>query len=153
MLSISERLLLLNQYRILEMVDTGQKDGWRKAQMIVEHGYEEEYHSLFGCIGESELSRARCKKVQDILDMYQAMRGANPSIEFPGFDANNETAEYFYARFLVGDGRWVDLQTKHGLNSHVSKLPQYSRMLEVWKACNDPVELTKLDVERILATK
>jgi hypothetical protein len=45
-LSKTERLILLNQYRILEKVDPGQANSWRNAAEIVDNGYTLEYDSL-----------------------------------------------------------------------------------------------------------
>ncbi len=57
---------------------------------------------------------------------------------FRGFDGNEETVEWVYARYLIYDlGKWRELKEtdEDGLNSHGSGpgLDGYRRMLKVWQ--------------------
>jgi uncharacterized protein YfbU (UPF0304 family) len=57
-----------------------------------------------------------------------------------------------YARFLEGQGRWADViqgNAGHGVDS----LDEYERMIEEWKKSPDKVNLTKDDIQRIVAAQ
>src|ERR1700683_906737 len=92
-----ERLILANQFRILEHVDPDEASRCHEACEILENGYTLEYKSLVSNF-DDDVPEATCSEVIDILDMYRALKKAfrelpdgsvNPSdVEFRGFDGN-----------------------------------------------------------------
>jgi uncharacterized protein YfbU (UPF0304 family) len=144
-LSLETRWILTNQYRLLERLDPDAGDECRQAIRILEHGYELEYSALTESFLDP-MSEDECLEVYDILDMHRQLcvsydnladkSGLDENaISFRGFDGNNETTAFVYARFLIGDlGKWTELAgAGDHLNSHAPVIDGYRRMLEVWR--------------------
>jgi uncharacterized protein YfbU (UPF0304 family) len=147
--SKKERWLYSNLLRLLEAAFPTDADDLAVHREALEEGYELHYAWLFERFWEG-LSPPECKEVIDILDMYRAITFSlqtQPNREelekslwypFPGFDGNNETAQMAYCRYFVHRlGRFQELAV-HGertdFNSHMPMLPQYRRMLELWRS-------------------
>ena len=99
--------------------------------------------------GEGE-NPPHVKLVLDTLDMYQFLQdaydqfdaeqrevvaavGIGGTLEFPGFDGNNETDYSRAARYLVNDlDRFARLRGSVDTNSLGPSVPMYARMLEVF---------------------
>ena len=161
-LSHAERLILANQYRMLEALDPEDAAFYEEARTIVEHGYELHYRGLPGPVLQETLSSDECREVLDILSMFTALNysyeklpdkaGIEPQhIQFLGFDGNNETKQMTYARFycLSGGGRFPEVSRGDDFNSHFPMLPQYRRMLAEWKKSEDTNQLSAEDILRI----
>jgi uncharacterized protein YfbU (UPF0304 family) len=162
-LTLNERVLLANQYRMLKALDPDEAAHYELLCEILESGYVIEYSLISEHFVEEEYSRESCREVQDILDMhrmmmntYRAMADKSgvdvDALDFKGFDGNDEGREYGYADFLINkQGRWAEFK-KDDLNTHSSMLEHYRRMLESWDKSADKMHLTKDDLVRILAS-
>lgn len=159
-LSRKERLILYNQYRILENVDAENKDAYRAAQEVLAQGFAYHYSGLAEDIEEDTLSAEECREVLDILSMFRALKfsGHAPAdvhpedMEFSGFDVNEETKQYVYANFYMGVwNKFPELHDAQGgcPNSHRNTLPEYRKMLAEWQASENKHKLTEDDVRRI----
>jgi uncharacterized protein len=160
-LTLKERLLLANQYLILEKLYPNEADRYAQFRKALQNGYVQAYGELTQWFSEDELSTEECRKVMDILDMYRVMRAAHArlsdraaitehDVTFPGFDGNNESKHFSYAKYLIEDcGRWEEFKGCD-LNTHSEMMPVYDRMLAAWNQSKDQVELTREDVLRIL---
>lgn len=143
-----QRLILINQYRILSLLDEDNRDGFDKVIKALESGYEAEISNLVSDSAYGWLDKQECYFVGDVLDMYahiedsigqmgpgEAAKAAKlPWIDFKGFDGNNEAAYMGYVHYLiVEDGRWA--YTKFGkqktFNSHMPSIDKYRSMVEV----------------------
>jgi uncharacterized protein len=69
-LSMTERLILRNQYRILEKLYPNESESYSQFQRILESGYEMHYLEMFQTIDEDIMPREQSKEVLDILSMY-----------------------------------------------------------------------------------
>jgi uncharacterized protein YfbU (UPF0304 family) len=159
-LSKTERLILTNQYRILEKLFPSESESYSQFQKILENGYQLHYCEIFQNINEEPMPREQSREVLDILNMYQEMNncydrlddksGIDPQdLKFPGFDGNNETELLSYARYYVEDlGRYSRLGITY-FNSHHPTIEMYRRMLEEYRKATIAVQ--KDDVIRILA--
>ncbi len=142
-----ERLLLYNQYLILEALYPDEAKGFQEKREIIECGYESHYNDLNLGIIEAPVSVEVSGEVMDILDMYAFLKSSyskldNPrdinekQIEFDGFDGNNESDRLAYARFLIlTQGRWKELRDGRpgfDFNSHYQTIDIYRRMLKAW---------------------
>jgi len=157
----NERLLLSNQFRILQRLVPEEAAGYEQAVKILERGYTFEYGGLLEPFSD-ELGFDECREVMDILDMHRMLNDAYRKLEdqtgidpnalkFRGFDGNQETEQMGYARFLIRDqGKWDELLHTE-LNSHYPTLPSYRSMLQQWRASKDQYALTKDDLIRISA--
>jgi uncharacterized protein YfbU (UPF0304 family) len=163
-LTLNERLALRNQYEILHRLEPG--GGWDKKREIVERGWTMDYASLVEVLSD-ELSPEDCSKVVDILDLYSALQSALSALEdktgieprhtlFPGFDGNDahECRLMAYARFLERDGRFVHVKRRPGaenFNGHHRYLEQYDQMLEAWIPLGKIHELSREQIQSLIA--
>jgi hypothetical protein len=157
-----ERLILTNQYRILEKLDPNQVRYYKEAREILEGGFTLSYNELASNI-DQEMSEAKCHEVRDVLDLYRALKKALRELPegslapedatFKGFDGNEESEHYAYARFLIEtQGKWEESKDAD-LNSRGPMLEQYRPMVEGWKQSTKKWDLTAEDVARILDQK
>lgn len=159
-LTIKDRLILANQYQILELLDNKQSKYYANLQTILMRGYVGHYSELVTAFNEDQLTAEQCAEVRDILQMYRMLgnaykelsdkTGIDPEhIKFAGFDQNEEPTHYSYASFLIEDQRrWQE--AAGDINSHFPNLVTYRDMLREWKASKHPHELTREDVLRII---
>lgn len=160
-LDFKDRLILANQYRILEKVDPENAESYKRVISILERGYEREYKFIDTRIDHSTVSIEQCNEVCDILDMYRSLRGSyhelsdNSGIDardivFPGFDGNNESEYLSYARFLNSTDGYTE---SPAINSHMPTLDTYRRMLQAFKPYRSKYPLTKDAIQEVLAAR
>lgn len=166
-LSKTERLLLANQYKILEALYPEEAADYADARKIVESGYVLDYPQLFHSV-DHEVPRETSEHVLDVLSMYRAIHFSNAKLpkaeRLPeadvaviGFDGNNESDELLYAKYFTKDGEKFSELTRGGKheipNSHHPTREMYVRMLREWRTSADKNELTRKDIDRILAAR
>jgi uncharacterized protein YfbU (UPF0304 family) len=154
-LSRIERLLLFNQYRILEVLVPDLTDTYRMYQEILENGFEFEYDEILKNIYKETLSEEDSKQIIKVLVMYQALRRSGlPEEEttFGGYDGNNETDFMSYVDFLyLAQGKFRDvIPSRDRINSHTPMKDAYRRMLAKWREYREDRELTKEHAQEIL---
>lgn len=159
-LTVKDRMILANQYRILEKVDPDNAESYHRAVKILEQGYELDYESIDGLIDRNTVSVEKCREVYDILDMYLRLGDSYNKlgdktgieardIQFPGFDGNNEGEYLSYGEFLHSQRKYEELPMR---NSHLPSLDIYRRMLEAFQQFkNKP--LAKADIQTIIAAR
>lgn len=145
-ISKSDRLVLINQYRILSNLDKSEADHYEELIKILESGYAIFYSQLDEWISD-EMPEEESRLVLDVLDLYRAIEDVKRASKdsrllthsysyFKGFDGNNETEHMGFCRFLIEkQGKFQEqkqyLLKNDNLNSHVPMREKYSRMLEV----------------------
>lgn len=72
-LSKVERLMLVNQYLILEGLYPDEKEFYANNRKAIEEGFELHYSDLFAGISDKTLTEKECREVLDILDMFRAI--------------------------------------------------------------------------------
>ena len=160
-LSPVERLMLANQFRILNAVDPDYASFMDLEKKIeaLESGFEVEYASVLGRFGEDTLASEECLLVNDMMLLatwlleYKGKTSLKVE-EFAhlGFDGNNEAEHLAYARFLYkhhGEDKGFP-GVKAIFNSHHQTLPRYRRMVAEWIARGRDTA-TEADVAAILA--
>ena len=156
-LSKTDRLMLINQFRILEILDKDNTEDHLRHATILREGFAGEYYDVFSGIAE-ELSREECGEVLDTLKMYSALQHAHETagsgeisadeVRFPGYCGNNESRRRSYCKFLAEDLSVVAEEphfTAHGPYSET-----YGRMLTAWRAI-DSGERGRLTAEQVRA--
>jgi uncharacterized protein YfbU (UPF0304 family) len=158
-----ERLLLMNQYRILSLLDQSNADHYDKLHDELKNGYVASYQDdLFAGILDG-LSLEQCAFVVEVMSMYEALQRCYDALDdkqgieeertkFPGFDSNYEPAHLGYARFVVErEGRFSHLKTfSADFISHTPMVDEYRRMTDVWKLAGNRYDLTRDDITAIL---
>ncbi len=163
-LSIKDRLILVNQYKILKMLDEEEEEPrYDELIEILVNGYEIFYSNFVEYFLETP--RADSRLVFDVLDMYRAIENykrENPKdIEimkhhyghFVGFDGNDEAGLLLFLKFLLEKQRKYDEELAYrestgDFNSHAPTIKKYSQMLEKWKELGKKFELSR---EAVLA--
>lgn len=165
-LSLKERLLLANQYRILELLDPDHAAKHADNRQILAGAVETHYVTLLEDFSNAinlEVSR----EVMDILAMFSRLRlsyehldGANTldqhAIAFSGFHPQFEHEMLSYAQFYMkklGRHRWLSDGVGDGLESSMPMLDIYRRMLAEWKAIGMAKVLDNSEINRIVAAR
>lgn len=147
-LTEKERLILYNQYEILKRLDSDGEEYYNVKQEILINGFKANYNDLvYGFMQETPVEVSEF--VIDVLQMYSILndsyRQLNEEdrneidlydISFKGFDGNEETDYYVYAKFFLEDlGRFDELKESehYAINSHRNMIDKYRRMLSYWE--------------------
>lgn len=165
-LSKLDRLIMSNQYRILEKLIPEEAEYYERNRKAIEEGYTLHYEQLTEFLYD-ELAEEQCKEVLDILDMYRALTFSFQRLEdktgikeyyikFPGFDGNDELESKMmgYTRYFINDlNRFDELRDDSRFpdyNSHCKMLGIYRRMLEEWKRSGNKHDLSKEEIIKII---
>lgn len=161
-LSDVERLMLSNQYQILDLLKPGQ--GYGEISEQLRNGHERLYSQIFDSF-EPIFPRKDASHVYDVLDMYRALGNsrfqlpetdqadfAESDMVFPGYDGNNESDHLSFSHALAVNGKWQEsFPDGVGINSHSQQIEVYERMLAVWRGMDKSFNLTKDQMKEILA--
>jgi uncharacterized protein YfbU (UPF0304 family) len=161
-LSMTERLILVNQYLILEALYPGDAKDYALARRAIASGYEMAYDWHAPHINPDVATESEGTEVLNILDMFTALKDAwdalptKPAIdtwrvEFMGFDGNNEVKQLGLARYLQAEDKFPEHLSKPSkdLNSHAPALGRYRDMLSEWENSADKYNLTEAEIVRI----
>jgi uncharacterized protein len=140
-----DRLILINQYRILASLNKNEADHYQELISILENGYAIFYSQLDEWISD-EMPEEEGRFVLEVLDLYRAIEDVKRASKdsrllahhysfFRGFDGNNETEHMSFCRFLIEtQGKYQEqkqyLLKNDNLNSHMPMIEKYSRMLD-----------------------
>lgn len=169
-ISKTHRILLINQYKILGLLDEENKDHYDNLVEIYEMGYTKLYHLEDGNHPAEELSDDAQSFVWDVLDMYDRIgvhMEKNPSecekIEshicsaFGGFDGNHETCLMSFAQYLVEREGYYDSIKKarkqrrlSSFNTHGPMSKKYRAMLGQFKKIKGKGDWTEEEVLQVL---
>ncbi len=144
-LSITNKLIITNQFKILEKLYPDDANYYSKCREAIEEGYTLDYSNSVICFSE-ELSEDECREVHKILTMYSSIMASykeaedkedleESDIKFSGFDGNYEINQYGYVSYLFRHDLYKDLSEGKGdidVNSHYKMLNRYREMLEIW---------------------
>lgn len=146
-LTIIERQILSNQFKILSKIAEMSEEGEYEAQEylrkseIAENGYSGEYHEVFD-VDSDEIPFEICEETSKILNMFRRINNAISElnddekaelnlkkISFEGFDGNNDP-HYHYMSYIVNHlEKWGEYKDSY-LNSHSSfTIQKYRKML------------------------
>ena len=163
-LSRSERLLLVNQYLILEKLYPEDAEHYAQGRKALEEGYERHYAELTNNLYDG-VSEECCQEIVDILDMFRSLQfyyekledksGIDEKlIQFPGFDGNDESVELRYVQYHLEDlGNYKELsESSHnvGFNSHEPLLDTYRSMLRTWKESKNKLKLSREEIFKLI---
>ena len=152
MLTWTERMMLHNQFRILELLDPARAEEYQQKQEIVGKGYEPLYATLNENVSGEPPPKSVAQEVHEILELFSTLSSSaqrvgfadgGRQIKFPGFDGNHEPDHYGYAVFLIEkQGKWPEHRAE-SYNSHEPMRPKFLRMIEAWKKHRRAPELDR----------
>jgi uncharacterized protein len=158
MLTWTERVMLHNQFRILELLDPSRAEEYQQKQDIVGKGYEALYATLNENVSGEPAPRSVSEEVHEILELFRTLHNssrtigsteASPLIRFQGFDSDKEPDHYGYAIFVIEkQGLWPEHRAE-SYSSHAPMLPKYSRMIEAWRRVGRTRDLGRDQLEEI----
>jgi uncharacterized protein YfbU (UPF0304 family) len=163
-LNIKERLQLSYQLMILEKLYPDEQEYFANHRKAIEDGYQLHYDWITENLSKG-LTKEECKFVIDVLDMYASLYFSVrdlkdsdltiESVQFPGFDGNNEIMFMAYTKYFIEDlDRFEEIQksTKGYYNSHMRMIPQYNKMLPIWKKykIDSRYKLTEENIKELL---
>lgn len=140
-----ERQLLINQYKILSLLDGENSYEYDRKIQTLESGLLGFYDEVFS--GREETAKEIEKETGDVLSMFRHLEHAVAtlpadqqqqfSFSFKGFDGNNDP-HYSVARFLIEQRGMYDEHAGKNLNSHTrTTLMQYRKMLALYDSLTD----------------
>lgn len=163
-LSAAERLILANQYRILQRLETKPRNDYERSIEILENGYTEYYGFVVQYLEIDPFPVSIATEVHDILAMFAQLQWVKDSLydptltesplyQFWGFDGNNSSRHLEYAQFLHKMREFKDLDDLLLLNSHSDNIETYRAMVAAWKSLPEGrwgLQMTTEDVRSIL---
>jgi uncharacterized protein YfbU (UPF0304 family) len=160
-----DRILLINQYRILASLNPTESDRYEELIEVLERGYKVFYSMVDDWVSE-DVPVEKSILVFDILNIYRWVedfkRGnlsqailQHPFTIFRGFDGNEESEYLGFARFLIGQqGKFAEqkqyLKNNDNLNSHFPMIEKYRKMIARWKEMNSPYQMNEQQIISIL---
>jgi len=166
-LTPKDRLILVNQYKILEALgpDEDEVVEYAKAREILRNGYASEIADLFTGITESYVSHKTSLEVCDVLLMFDNIYFAieqvgddeiehSSSLQFSGYDIHGEDEHLKYCTFRLNQPDFTNrIKNKSGnYNSPRPMIDTYNRMVKAWRESVEPPKLTRDDLVRIAAS-
>ena len=164
-LSKKDRVILINQYQILSILDTQQASYYEELIEILTSGYQIFYSMIDEWI-DDDIPEEDGRFVLDVLSLYRAIEAYKRSNEneeisshswgyFQGFDGNNETSHMLFARFLImKQGKFPEqeqyLSQNDSCNSHRTTISKYTNMIAKWDEFSRSYELTSSQTLEIL---
>lgn len=158
-----ERLVLMNQYAILEKLDPHNTEDYAWSRKVLANGYSWFYSEV---LPDNEVPYERCEHVMDILNMFRVLKRSydalletdkpwiSKDIRFGGFDGNNESDLLSFAQFLKEDALFEESLLGAGdLNSHSMTDHWHNIMLSRYNAIVGEEkfrELTGEEIKKIL---
>lgn len=146
-LTKKDRLILYNQYEILKRVDPEGEKFYEVDQEILLNGYKYNYGDLVeGFLEDTDVGIS--KFVFEVFEMYRMLNNSYQDLNeeektqidledlsFKGYDGNEETDYYMYARFLVEKYdrcKEIEKDKNAEMNSHRNMVQTYNKMLLTW---------------------
>ncbi|MDR3710700.1 MAG: YfbU family protein [Capsulimonadaceae bacterium] len=139
-LTDAERWILMNQYKILALLESDRKGQYERAAEVISHGWSGLYSQVTDLPYEVDRSISHDEIYQILLmfsvlkESYEALEdqsGVNYAlVEFKGFDGNNEIDHLNYAEFCINKLGWFAELKRAGYNTHHSTLARYRRMVQ-----------------------
>jgi hypothetical protein len=162
-LTIAERQILVNQYKLMSKIMTDGEDYETKIE-ILENGYTEQYYEVFE-VATEEIPMEICEETTQILHMYRRINKAVSllseaekrdldleKIKFEGFDAKHDL-HYRYMIFMIEKMRMWREYCKVSFNSkNRQSILKYRKMLDyqLYLLENDEYELRKEDLAHMI---
>lgn len=162
-LSLKDRLMLSNQYMILELLDKERATEHGEHRKVLTRAQETHYVTLLEDFSNA-LNLDMTREVMDILAMFTPLRLsydhlggetsiAEEGIEFSGFNPEFEAEALSYAQFYMeklGRHRWLRSEEVRGIESAVPMLDVYRRMLSAWQEIGRMKVLSESEIAGIV---
>lgn len=161
-ISNTERLLLVNQFRILSKLNADEYQ-WERLIRILEEGITSYYPEVFEVI-KTEISPSIQEEIHNILTMFdhiyraieqlsnaekKALEADLDYIKFTGFNRTHENDHYGFLDFLINEDNKYHRLSKQ-MHTDERKLDTYMNMYRVYKNIRNNQELTSKNLWKLI---
>jgi uncharacterized protein YfbU (UPF0304 family) len=160
-----ERQVLINQYKILALLDKDNRSEHERNAQILEDGHAALYHDVFSNLADSSTEEVG-EEVHQILTMFRvidsSIKRLSPeeqerfnvsALTFGGFDGN-EPGHHSFARFIMEKMELYSEHNYNDINSHSrASLPHYRGMLAAYKNYGGKFPLTIEQLQELANTE
>ncbi|MBO2033272.1 YfbU family protein [Siccationidurans ginsengisoli] len=157
------RQLLVNQYRILALLDRENAKSHEINADILEDGHVSLYNTVLSGLSNSS-SAEEGEEVHQILTMFRVIDNSlarlgpeeqqhlgSQHLKFEGFDANERGGHYSFAHFIMDRMGLYQEHNPLDLNSHSGlSLPGYRAMLRTYKSFPNRSDLTAEQLQQLV---
>ncbi|WP_313805103.1 YfbU family protein [Flavobacterium sp.] len=162
-LSIIERQILTNQYRILSKLESDNPEYETKIE-ILESGFTEQYYEVFD-VSTEEVPLEVCEETTQILNMYRRINNCIKklsesekntlnlsAIAFEGFGANGYLHNQYMTFMIEKMNLWREYRFFDLENKSKNALSKYRKMLEYQEFLleNDQYDITNDDLKKLV---
>lgn len=163
-LSIAERQILVNQFRILSKMESNPQEYETKIE-ILENGYTEQYYEVFD-VNTEEIPLNVCEETSQILTMYRRINNCIKqlsevektalnldTIAFEGFNAKRDF-HFQYMTFMIEKMHlWREYRSMYLDTLNRQALTKYRKMLDYQNFLldNDQYDITIKDLRKLIA--
>jgi len=154
--SLTDRINLANQFRILERLDPEQAKEHAKKAEILESGFEGQYGVIFGRFEEKYLSAEDCILVEKTLLLHSWLMDWKDKTNIDVseysqalFDANSETDYLSYGQFLYNNAPYGYPGVTDVVNAGHPTIHRWRKMVDAWENREHRTN-TEADVSRII---
>lgn len=163
-LSIVERQILVNQFRILSKMECDPNELETKIE-ILENGYTEQYYELFD-VNTEEIPLQICEETSQILNMYRRINKCITQlsdrektalklekIAFEGFDASRDF-HFQYMTFMIEKmNLWREYKSSYLDSGSRRSLLKYRKMLDYqnYLLDNDQYDISQKDLKKLVS--
>jgi uncharacterized protein YfbU (UPF0304 family) len=160
-----KRMVLVNQYQMLALLDVKDREFWEQAAEMTRSGWPVDSLpgvDLIKSYLKDALTTDDQRFVLDAFHVFELLqdaekKGMKPTQEhaftkFPGFDGNNEGQLLSYARHIRQNEHrfeYVEL-AGNDLNSHFPAAEMYQRMIVEWERQGRPLYLNQEQFDGLL---
>lgn len=163
-LTRTEKWILSNQYRILDILSPKEAEDFAYFREAIEKGYAHDIDHYCPVYPDNDcLTTDECIEIVRILGMFDNLKSSYDRlsdktgideqwIKFHGFSGNEESKQLSYVRFICDPrtGRFETIDRGDNFDSHAPLLPNYRRMLGVYMPMESKHPLSKEDVKKII---
>lgn len=150
-----QRQSLVNQYKILALLDKDNRSEHELNAQILEDGHAHLYDQVFSNLAANSSEKVG-EETHQILTMFRVidsnLKQFSPeeldqlgkhALSFDGFDANEREGHYSFARFIMNKMKLYSEHNPADINSHsMASLPRYRGMLAVYNGFKNKSSLT-----------
>lgn len=162
-LTMIERQILSNQYRILSQIGDPTEDYETKIEILT-NGYTEKYYEVFD-VNTEEIPLEICEETTQIFYMYKRINETIKSlseieksqlnldaIKFEGFNARRNPHYHYFGFLVEKTNQWDEYTEMYFLSAEEQQLSKYKKMLEyqVFLLDNDQYSFRKEDLTHMI---
>lgn len=160
-MTTTQRLILVNQYKLMALLDTDNAAQYQRLERIVKGGFALELKDISKEF--LDLSKEECRLVRDTLEMYNALQVSYNNLgdksavsehrlQFIGYCAVREKKYLNYLQFIrETEPKYQELlNSQADFDAQTPMWDKYGKMLDIWRSCPHEYHLSAVEIQNIL---